>query len=158
MKKSLLAGVLLLTLPAGAAVAGDGYYGGRGNYGNDGSYGGRGDNGYDNGYYDNNERDGGHYDSFYRSYLRYLRECRKHRRVHRDLKGVHSDAHDEGFYEREDHRDVHGALGATHDQWHRNHPAANNCPSYNEYRRSYYRSRNSDRSGYGYGGGNWNQR
>ncbi len=156
MKKSLLAaGAFLLTLPAGVAIAEDDDYGGeRGNdgysrgYDDDSGY-----NGYDRNDYGYGYR-GGQYNAYYRNYMRFLRECRKHRRLHRELKGVHGDAHDEGFEYRGEHGDAHGALDATHDQYHRNRPVANYCPTYQEYRGNYYRSRNSYYNwNSGYGGG-----
>src|SRR5262249_151113 len=76
-----------------------------------------------------------------RRYVRFLRECRRHQRLHRELNELHSEAHDEGFEYRGEHSDTHDALEETHEQYHRSHPYANYCPSYSDYRRrySYYR-------------------
>jgi hypothetical protein len=153
MKKlSLLAACVAvpLALAASASARADDYYGGRYSGGYEGRY--DGGNGYDG--YGGYRSD--HYGDFYRRYLSFLRECRKHRRLHGELKGLHGEAHDEGFEYRGQHRDTHDALGATHQQYHQNHPLSNYCPSYSEYRQrySYYRNYRWDRrsGGYGYSG------
>ena len=138
MRKSLLpagACVLSLALSAGVATAGDRYNGD--DYGR----------GYDNGGYYDNGRYGGNQDSYYRAYVRFLRECRKHRRVHRDLREEHGDAHREGFDDRGDHHEEHDALRDVHGQYHRNNPIANSCPTYQQWRNRHY-SRGYDRRDY----------
>ena len=127
MKKVLLAvGALLLATTAVPASAHDWGYGGNGynngynnGYGGNG-YGGNGYGGYGNGY-------GRDYLSYYRQLRAQLRECRQHQRVHRQLDALHDQAHDERFDNGQDHADTHGALDAAHEQWHRDHPYADDC-------------------------------
>src|SRR5262249_40143970 len=123
MKASALATcATALALLSGSAVAG-GYWGnGSGNtygtYGYGGSY--------------------DRYAAFSRGYLRYLRECRRHQHLHGELRELHQEAHNEGFDAAGEHADEHEALSEAHRLYHRDHPMANFCPTYSQYRRHLY--------------------
>src|SRR5262249_31143496 len=63
----------------------------------------------------------------YRDYVRQLRACRQHDRLHRELGAEHSQEHAEGLESRGDHRDLHDALEEGHDAYHADHPRADIC-------------------------------
>ena len=114
MKKTLLiAGALFLATSASSAFA-QGYnsYGDQGYYGRQGSYGGQGYLGGQDSYGD---------------YVRLLRACQRHERLHEELGAVHADEHYQGLESRGDHRDLHDAIDEAHDAYHDDHPRADNC-------------------------------
>ena len=139
MKRVLLAaGALLLAMTAVPASAQEwGRYDGYNRY----------DNG--NGYYGNGY--GGEYGRSDAYYSRGLRECRRHRALHHELRELHHESDEDGYYDREDHRDTHDSLRDFHNQWHRNHPQ--DCSYWqngvNRWSRGYYRNGGH----YGYRGG-----
>ena len=101
MNKFLIAtaGALLLAASAGSAFA-QPYYGGRGYRNGPGSY---------------------------AEYVRQLRACQRHDRLHAELGAEHAEEHNEGFDSRSDHRDLHEDLEAAHDAYHADHPRADVC-------------------------------
>jgi hypothetical protein len=102
VKKTLIiAGALLLATSASSAFAqGRPYYGGYGNYGRAGSY---------------------------TDYVRQMRACQRHARVHRELGREHAEEHAEGLEGPADHRDLHDTLGEGHEMYHEDHPRADLC-------------------------------
>ena len=83
----------------------------------------------------------------YRDYVRQLRACQRHARVHEELDAEHAEEHDEGLEGPGDHRDLHDALGGAHEQYHEDHPRADICNAMG------YGSRYGAPTGYGYGYG-----
>ena len=120
MKKTLIiAGALLLATSAGSAFAqGRPYYGGGYGY-----YGGA---------------------NSYRDYVRQMRACQRHERLHRELDAEHAEEHAEGLGGPADHRDLHDTLGEAHEMYHEDHPRADLCDSM-DYSQQYRGN------GYGYG-------
>ena len=107
MNKTLvIGGALLLATLAGSAFA-QPYYG---------SYGAYGYNGYD-------------YQNPVRQYLRQLRACRQHERMHEALDSEHAEEHAEGIT-RGEHHELHEDLGDAHDVYHATHPRADFCDSF----------------------------
>src|SRR5947209_7352871 len=103
MKKALIiAGALLLATSASSAYA-QPYYGGYGAYG------------YSAG------------PDPYRDYVRQLRACRQHERLHQALEAEHAEEHADGFESRADHHDLHDAIEEAHDAYHDDHPRADLC-------------------------------
>src|SRR5690349_3905393 len=98
MKKTLLIASAILLATAGAASA-QSYYGG---YGYRGSYGSDGYRGY--------------YGSLrsYADFVRQMRACREHARLHRELDAEHAEEHAQGFEGPGDHRDLHDDLDEAH--------------------------------------------
>ena len=148
MRNVLLAALVAVPLVFGAsASAHDGYDG----YNNNSDYYGPGGN------TNSNEPYGGYgyqrdfYAEFYQRYLAFLRECRAHLAFHRDLRDLR-------WRSRHAYGDPYGARDAdlagraTHDLWHRDHPYANNCPTYREYYGWARGRRDLGWSGYGWGG------
>jgi hypothetical protein len=63
----------------------------------------------------------------YRGFVRQLRECQRHARVHQELDAEHAMEHAQGLEGPDDHHDLHDALDAAHDAYHQNHPGSDVC-------------------------------
>ena len=139
MTRSFLAGVVfLLATIALPASAGNRHHHGNDDYngygyrfvyadGNGYGYDNRFENGYVGGYgYGRHYTAYSHIDRYHRV-RNHQRTCRQHRDVHHELRDLHGDAHDQGFYDREDHGDTHEALDDGHDQWHSDQLGADYC-------------------------------
>ena len=125
MQKTLLIAGAILLATAGAASA-QSYYGGygyRGYYGSPRSY---------------------------ADFVRQMRACREHARLHRELDVEHAEEHAQGLEGPGDHRDLHEDLDEAHDAYHADHPRADLCNSYGYDRPVPYRY-GRPYVGYGYG-------
>ena len=92
---------------------------------------GSGSNRYDNGHGSNQYGNGYGYDRGYSGYdsrnREQLRVCLKHQRVHQKLAALHDRTHDQSYYDGADHSNAHDYIDARHEQWHRDHPGADDC-------------------------------